>query len=264
MAEILVTGGNGLLGTALLARLGRRATGMDLPGLDITDRESVTVAVSVTKPSVIINCAALTDVDSCQTNPERAFLVHRDGVRHLAETGARLVTISTDHVFTTGTAPITECAPTNPANLYGESKLSGEPEALATGSGAVIRTSWLFGKGKGLLPWLHGGLLRGAALNVVKDQTACVTFVPHLVEAIVRIIESGCTGVHHCVNPGPVTPLDLALTLRERLGCGTVRAVCWKDLDVPAPRPVYSALGTNGPFHLPPLDEAFEDWMESL
>ncbi|MFO7626586.1 MAG: NAD(P)-dependent oxidoreductase [Candidatus Fermentibacteraceae bacterium] len=264
MAEILVTGGNGLLGTAVLARLGCRATGMDLPGLDITDWASVTKGLKMSEPSVIINCAALTDVDKCQTNPDRAFLVHRDGVRHLAATGARLVTISTDHVFTTGDAPITEGAPTHPANLYGESKLSGELEALATGRSAVIRTSWLFGKGKGLLPWLHSGLIRGAALNVVKDQTACVTFVPHLVEAIVRIVDSGSTGIFHCVNPGPVTPLGLASTLRERLGCGTVRAVCWKDLDVPAPRPVYSALGTTGPFHLPPLDAAFEEWMESL
>lgn len=264
MAEILVTGGNGLLGTALLARLGRRATGMDLPALDITDRESVTEAMRIAKPSLVINCAALTDVDLCQTNPERAFLVHRDGVGHLAETGARLVTISTDHVFTKDDAPITEDAAAHPANLYGESKLSGEREALVTGRGAVIRTSWLFGNGKGLLPWLHGGLLRGGSLNVVKDQTACVTFVPHLVDAIVGIVDSGSTGVFHCVNPGPVTPLDLALTLRERVGSGAIRAVCWKDLNVPAPRPVYSALGTHGPFHLPPLEEAFEEWMESL
>lgn len=264
MAEILVTGGNGLLGTAVLARMGRRATGMDLPGLDITDMASVTEAVRVTKPSVIINCAALTDVDSCQINPDRAFLVHRDGVRHLAETGVRLVTLSTDHVFTTGDAPLTEDAPTHPANLYGESKLSGELEALANGRGAVIRTSWLFGNGKGLLPWLRNGLLRGGALNVVNDQTACVTFIPHLVDAIARIVESGSAGVFHCVNPGPVTPLGLAFTLREKLGCGTVRAVSWKDLNVPAPRPVYSALGTHGPFQLPPLDEAFEEWMESL
>jgi len=264
VAEILVTGGNGLLGTALLERLGCRAIGMDLPGVDITDRASVTGAVMVTKPSLIINCAALTDVDSCQTNPDRAFRVHRDGVRNLAETGARLVTISTDHVFTNGGAPLTEGTPTLPANIYGESKLSGEIEALATGRSAVIRTSWLFGKGKGLLPWLRNGLLRGGELKVVRDQTACVAFVPHLVEVILEIVESGSTGVFHCVNPGPVTPLDLAFTLRDRLGCGTVRAVCWKDLDVPAPRPFYSALGTNGPFQLPPLDEAFEEWMESL
>ena len=252
------------MGTALLARLGRRATGMDLPGLDVTRLASVAGAVRVKKPSVIINCAALTDVDACQTNPERAFLVHRDGVRHLVETGTRLVTISTDHVFTTGTVPITECAPTHPANLYGESKLAGEAEALAAGSGAVIRTSWLFGKGKGLLPWLRNGLLRGEELKVVNDQTACITFVPHLVDAIVGIVDSGSTGIFHCVNPGAVTPLDLALTLRERVGSGTIRAVCWKDLDVPAPRPVYSALGTHAPFRLPPLDEAFEEWMESL
>lgn len=264
MTEILVTGGNGLLGTALLARLGRRATGMDLPVLDITQRASVTGAVRAAKPSVIINCAALTDVDSCQTNPDRAFLVHRDGVKHLAETGARLVTISTDHVFTNGDAPLTEGAPTHPANHYGGSKLSGELEALATGRAAVIRTSWLFGNGRGLLPWLRNGLLQGGELKVVKDQTACVTYVRHLADAIMGIVDSGSTGVFHCVNPGAVTPLELAFTLRERLGCGTFRAVFWKDLDVPAPRPVYSALGTRGPFRLPPLEEAFEEWMDSL
>lgn len=264
MAEILVTGCNGLLGRALMARLGSRALGMDLPALDITDRESVARAVMATRPSLIINCAALTDVDACQTSPDLAFRVHRDGVRNLAETGMRLLTVSTDHIFTDGDAPITEDATPHPANTYGESKLAGEPEALSAGPGAVIRTSWLFGGEKGLLPWLRGGLLRGAALKVVKDQTACVTFAPHLAEAIVGIVDTGGTGVFHCVNPGPVTPLDLALKLRDRLGLGTIEAVCWKDLGVPAPRPVYSALGTAGPFRLPALDEAFGEWMESL
>lgn len=264
MTEILVTGCRGLLGAALMARLGPRATGMDLPELDITDRASVSAAVRASEPSVIINCAALTDVDACQTSPDRAFLVHREGVRHLAETGARLLTISTDHVFTDGDSPIVEDAPPRPANLYGESKLSGEPEALLTGRGAIVRTSWLFGTAKGLLPWLRRGLLSGAELAVVKDQTACVTYLPHLVEAIVGIVDSGSTGVFHCANPGPVTPLDLALRMRDILGIGTIREVRWSDLDVPAPRPVYSALGTTGSFRLPPLDAAFGEWMENI
>jgi dTDP-4-dehydrorhamnose reductase len=264
MADILVAGSRGLLGTAILASLGDRAEGMDMPELDITDPDSVDAAVESVRPGLIINAAALTDVDRCQLEPGEAFRVHRDGVRNLADTGIRLITISTDHVFTSGCSPLLEPEPPKPANLYGESKLSGEREALSRPGNAVIRTSWLFGRERGLIPWIRGSLIRGGEVRAVADQTACATYAFHLVRALERVADTGGCGVFHCVNPGEASPLRLAELLRDRLGTGTVRPVKWADLGRPAPRPVYSALGTGREVVLPPIEEALEEWMETL
>ncbi len=261
VAEILLAGARGLLGTALLARLGDRAEGMDLPELDITDPGSVASALDRTRPELILNVAALTDVDRCQMEPGEAFRVHRDGVRNLAATGVRLITISTDHVFTSGDSPFTESDSPTPANIYGESKLEGEHEALARPGNAVIRTSWLFGREKGLIPWIHGTLALGGEVRAVADQTACVTYVFHLVRALERLADTGEAGIFHCVNPGETSPLRLAEMLRKRLGTGTVRSVSWADLGRPAPRPVYSALATERGIVLPPIEEALKEWL---
>lgn len=264
MADILVAGSRGLLGTALLARLRGRAAGMDLPELDITDPDSVAAAVDSVRPELIVNAAALTDVDRCQLEPGEAFRVHRDGVRNLAATGIRLVTISTDHVFTSGKSPLMESEPPDPANLYGESKLAGELEALAGPGNVVIRTSWLFGRERGLVPWIFGSLAGGGEVRAVADQTACATYVFHLARALERVADTGACGVFHCVNPGALSPLRLAELLRNRLGRGMVRPVNWSDLGRPAPRPVYSALGTEREVVLPPIEEALEEWLGTL
>jgi len=264
MAEILVAGGRGLLGTALVAGFQGRAVGMDLPELDVTSASSVVDAVRRINPKVIINTAALTDVDHCQLHARHAFLVHRDGVRNLAETGVRLVTFSTDHVFSRGEVPIPENARVNPANVYGESKLQGEREALAVDGNTVIRISWLFSDQRGIPPWIYAKLSRGGIARAIRDQTACVTYVPHLVEAVAGILESGESGLLHCVNPGATTPCRIAETIRAKLGRGTIDTVAWKDLGLPAPRPSYSALCTLRSVHMPPLEEAMEEWMKGL
>lgn len=264
MAEILVAGGMGLLGKALLDLLGSRATGMDLPALDITCPRSVNDALRRVKPELIINTAALTDVDKCQLNPAAAYKVHRDGVRNLAESGIRLITFSTDHIFTHGTAPLPEDAPPSPVNSYGSSKLAGEHEALSAGENVVIRTSWLFDLNRGMVPWIGRALLQGGCVRAVHDQTACVTFVPHLSRAVLEIAESGESGVFHCVNPGGTTPLRIAEAILGRFGGGRIEGVAWKDLGLPAPRPSYSALCSARPVVLPPLEEALEEWMGSI
>lgn len=264
MAEILVAGGRGLLGTALVERLGSRAVGMDLPELDVTCPDSVNNAMRRVKPRIIINTAALTDVDHCQDAPDLAFRVHRDGVRNLARTGTRLLTFSTDHVFTDGTAPIPEDARPGPANSYGMSKLAGEHEALGMSGNAVIRTSWLFDLERGMVPRMGRKLIQGGCVKAVRDQTACVTFVPHLLRAVLSIVESGESGLFHCVNPGGITPLGIAERIAARFGTGNIQSVAWRDLGLPAPRPSYSVLGTLRRVVLPPLEEALEEWMRSV
>ena len=144
----LVTGANGRLGRAVarvfmteseVVRLGRT-------DLDVTDRNAVHAAVAGYRPSVVINCAAWTDVDGCELDPERAQRTNADAPRFLQEacdtSEAHLVHLSTDYVFDgAASIPYREDDPTGPLSVYGATKLEGEKAAGPTAT--VIRTSWL-------------------------------------------------------------------------------------------------------------------------
>lgn len=264
-AEFLITGASGQLGRALLRLLGERAAGTDLPGLDVTSAGSVRDAVDALDPLWIVNCAAVTDVDRCEREPELAMRVHRDGVANLAAAGRRLLTISTDHVFTGEkgrSRPFLEDDRTCPANLYGRSKLMGELEALESGPGnIVVRTSWMFSDAEGLVPFIWRSLSRSGKVMAVSDQQACLTYAPDLAAAMVELMERDRSGVFHLVNRPGMTPARVAdLAVRET--GGEVRRVEWTDLDLDAPRPFYSELGTSRGVELPAIQDALERWKE--
>lgn len=264
-AEFLITGASGQLGRALLRLLGNRAAGTDLPGLDVTSADSVRTAVDAWDPLWIVNCAAVTDVDRCEREPELAMKVHRDGVANLASAGRRLLTISTDHVFTGKkgrTRPFLEDDRALPANQYGRSKLMGELEALRSGPGnIVVRTSWMFSDREGLVPFIWRSLSRRGEVMAVSDQQACLTYAPDLAAAMVALMERDRSGVFHLVNRPGMTPARVAdLAVRET--GGEVRRVEWSDLDLDAPRPFYSELGTSRGVELPAIRDALKRWKE--
>ena len=256
---VMVVGAEGMLGSGLMRLLGSKGVGLDLPDFDVTDMGSVTEAVSLLKPDVILNTSALTDVDFCQRNPEAAEQVHHTAVKNLSDTGIRLVTISTDQVFTNSdNGYLLESDPTEPANIYASTKLRGEASALEHPGNSVVRTSWLFGE-KGLLPWIVRKLLTEGTVTAVTDQTSCLTSVGSLAETLVDMaFDEERSGLYHCVNRGAVTPYELACTVRNRIGKGTVRETNWAQLALPAPRPVWSALGTERSIELPSLEEVME------
>jgi len=262
-AEYLITGASGQLGVALLNLLGTDAVGMDLPEVDVTEPDSVRAAVDRVDPQWIINCAAVTDVDLCQRKPVLAFNVNRDGVRNLAMTGRRLLTISTDHVFTGfkgQKAPFLEDDKTSPANVYGESKLLGEQEALdASPENIVIRTSWLFSSMKGMIPFFWKSLAENGEVSAVCDQIACLTFAPDLAKAVIDIISNGGNGLYHFASQPSLTPAQAAGRLVEITG-GSVKEVSWSDLDLDAPRPVYSEIATSRGITLPSVWDSVERW----
>ena len=187
-AEYLITGAAGQLGAALLKLLGNSAVGTDLPEVDVTQPDSIRAAVDRVDPQWIINCATVVDVDLCQRKPDLAFEVNSGGVRNLAMTGRKLLTISTDHVFTGfkgQKAPFLEGDKTSPANVYGESKLLGEAEALnADPENIVIRTSWMFSSMKGMIPFFWKSLSEEGEVMAVSDQIACLTFAQDLAEVM--------------------------------------------------------------------------------
>jgi dTDP-4-dehydrorhamnose reductase len=258
----LVAGSRGRLGTVLTALLGERAAGEDMPELDITDRDSVERSLLRWDPEWILNCAAMTDVDACQERPVDAFRVNSDGVALLAASGRRLLTISTDHVFGGASCPrtpIPESAEPFPVNVYGESKLAGEREALSRPGNIVVRTSWLFDDRSGIVPFLWRSLKEGGRVTAVSDQEASLTYAPDLAALIVHLMNIGAEGVFHGVNPGGTTPFRLAVELSLSAG-GAVTESKWDDLGLKAPRPRYSVLGSVRGVEMPSSSDALDRW----
>src|SRR5512136_2452630 len=147
---ILIVGANGMLGRDLMQLLPGDIRGVDIGEIDITSVESVKRTLLTLKPAVVINAAAYTDVDGCETNRDLAMRVNGEGVGNLArvsgEIGAKLVQISTDYVFNGSKgSPYLEDDPVNPLSVYGESKLLGETNARLGANSLIVRTQWLYG-----------------------------------------------------------------------------------------------------------------------
>ena len=256
--RIMVTGAAGMLGHDVLANLegrpGLEVVAVDSQEFDITHRELVLQAVEEIGPRWIIHCAAMTAVDDCEANPDRAFAVNSWGTRNLAEAaramGAHIAYVSTDYVFDgKGRRPYTEWDATGPRSVYGLSKLGGE-ESLDPGA-TIVRTAWLFGQhGPNMI---HTVLrLAGEAianhrrLPFVDDQHGCPTASADLAPVLTELALSKVPGVFHVTNQGPTTWYGLARTVVEMSGLepGVIEPISTAQLDPPrlAPRPAYSIL----------------------
>ena len=250
----LVFGGTGMLGQAVVAAARSRgwaALGLSHAQADIANAaEPLLGWVDAFRPELVVNCAAFTKVDACETERERAFAVNGEAVAHVAavaaRAGARLVHISTDYVFE-GTArePYREDSPTHPLSSYGRSKLAGEAHALAYERGLVVRTSWLFGPGGPNFVATMVNLIEAGRvpLKVVRDQEGCPTYALFLARAVLDLAQGEVTGVVHYRNREPVSWYAFAVAI-ARLWSGTVEVVPVTTADVPrpAPRPAYSVL----------------------
>ena len=255
--RVLVTGANGQVGTELQsafpeANAGTELVCVDLPEVDIGDREQVRALVAGTAPDVIVNAAAYTAVDAAEADPDTAWRSNALAVRHLVEAadaaGAHLVHISTDYVFDgSKDSPYLEWDPPNPASVYGASKLGGEIEALRGTSVTVARTSWVCSR--------HGSnmvktILRVAAehpeLSFVDDQVGHPTFADDLARMLVRLATERRPGLFHVTNAGEVSWYGFAREVLIAAGedPDRVRPITTADLQPPrpAPRPANSVL----------------------
>lgn len=258
--RILVTGAGGQLGHDVVATA--TAAGDDVVGcsratLDVTDRDAVLGAVTSTRPDVVVNCAAWTAVDACESDVPRAFNANALAVRWVAEAcdqvGAHLVHISTDFVFDGALVrPYHEWDAPAPLSVYGASKLAGEREALALGPGAtVVRTSWVCGE--------HGSnmvatVLRLAAdrvgqvgsLAFVDDQRGHPTFTADLAPLLRRLALDRRSGIVHATNQGAVSWYEFVAATLSAAGYEPemVRPITTAELDPPRPaaRPASSVL----------------------
>jgi len=246
---ILVVGAEGMLGRDLMEVLSGEVRGVDLPEIDITSFESVLEVVGRYRPQVIVNAAAYTDVDGCETQAELAMQVNGEGVALLAmaarESGAKLVQVSTDYVFdgSKGT-PYLEDDPVAPLSVYGESKLAGEMNARFAPGSLIVRTQWLYGlHGKNFVETMLrlGG--EKDELAVVNDQVGSPTWTVDLARAIVALIERDCSGIYHAANSGFCTWNEFARSIFAEAGLSVrVNPLSTQELGRPARRPLYSTL----------------------
>lgn len=263
--KILLAGSSGQLGTALQARLtSHDVVALDHRQLDITRLAAVTAAVEGHRPDLVINAAAYNDVDGAETHQEAAYAGNALGPRNLAvATAARNLPLlhgSTDYVFDgTATRPYHEFDQPAPRSVYGKSKLAGEAAVRALNPRHyIVRTAWLFHTvGRNFAQTMRA-LADRPEVRVVSDQYGSPTFVPHLADAIARLIESGAYGTYHLAGKGGTSWFELTCTLYRHLGVTTpVRPVSTAEFPRPAPRPQYSVLSTlqDPAILLPPWEE---------
>ena len=267
MTHWLITGASGMLGHDLqseLAKSGDRVTALSKNELDISDRTRVLELLRSAMPDVIINAAAFTKVDDCETNEATATNINGTGVKHLAEsaneTGAMLVQISTDFVFDGfGVEPYETSDDVAPLSAYGRSKLAGELAAQRALKHQIVRTSWLFGKsGWNFVEAIRKQINLGKGeLKVVDDQRGRPTYTPHLAEAIVRLARLGmqhgaARGTFHYADEEECTWFDFAKAIVEELESEgslpqkvVVHPVTTDEFPRPARRPAYSVLSTD-------------------
>jgi dTDP-4-dehydrorhamnose reductase len=255
--SVTVTGAAGQLGcdvvTAFTAS-GADVTGLARAELDLADADSVEHAIAATRPDVVVNCAAYTAVDACETDVEAAHEVNEHGVRRLAQAcadvGAHLIHISTDYVFDGRLdRPYRDDDATNPQSVYGRSKLAGELAArdVLGDAATVVRTSWVCGEhGNNMVKLVRRLGATGNPMAFVDDQRGCPTFTADLAEALVAVADQRPGGVLHLTNGGAVSWYEFVAEILEVSGYdpGLVSPIATDELDPPrpAPRPANSVL----------------------
>jgi dTDP-4-dehydrorhamnose reductase len=255
--RVLVTGSNGQLGSELVdlyTSRGDVVRGLDIPDIDITSQDSVAQAFLEFPPDVVINCAAWTAVDAAEEQEAAALAVNGIGpdllARACAATGAWMVQISTDYVFSgDATSPYAEDAPPNPQSAYGRTKLVGEEavrDALPD-THYVVRTAWLYGhRGQNFVKTMLRLEKERETVDVVDDQVGQPTYARDLATQIALLVDARPpAGTFHATNSGQVSWYEFTREIYRHIGADPARVipVTSEQFVRPAPRPAYSVLG---------------------
>jgi dTDP-4-dehydrorhamnose reductase len=253
----LITGGSGQLGIALTEELDSRGlvfTAFGSKDLDITQGSIVRDLVSQVSPTVIINCAAWTDVDAAETNEVLASKVNRDGAENIALAakgcGAKLIHISTDYVFSgESETPWQVADEINPQSAYGRTKADGEGRVLGTypENSSIVRTAWLYSPwGKNFAKTMtHLALNGDGEVRVVNDQIGQATSATDLAKQLVELsLSSSPAEIYHGTNSGQATWFEFAQEIVKLSGADVNRVVpvSSSEYQRPAKRPSYSVL----------------------
>lgn len=280
--KVLITGATGMLGCDLckefsaegdvtgLARGQREAKqcrASEILAADITDRDRLIQIVRKLKPGIVINSAAIADVDFCELNPEEAFKINAEGAKNAAdaaeEAGALFMQISTDYVFDgeKGSAYTEEDKP-NPLSVYGDSKLAAEDYVRSSaGRYAIIRSSWMFGAcGKNFVDFVVESAKKGDKITAISEKFGSPTYTADLAKAIFDLavkmkqgnpaaagrsasLRRAPSGIYHISNEGVSSRYEFAKEILDLCKLkAEVIAITAKDAGGPASRPKLSAL----------------------
>lgn len=255
--RIVLIGSEGQLGTDLRRVLPADTVGVDLPAFDIRQPEQVQALFEQERPDWVINCAAQTNVDRCELEPDDAFAINACGALHVAraaaEFGARVVYLSTDYVFGGDGPPragYTESDRPAPVNVYGASKLAGEHLTRAfQPRGLIVRTAGLYGhagargKGGNFVETMLRLAAAGQPIRVVDDQRLSPTSTVELADRLVALLRQDAAGLVHLAAADDCTWFEFACEIFAFLKLDiAVRPVPTSQYPVKAQRPALSAL----------------------
>lgn len=272
MKKILIIGKDGMLGSEVFKRFNINSSyntqGTTIENLDICNESQVFEITNTFKPDYIINCAAYTNVDACESNTELANNINGNAVKNLVSAANRinatLIQISTDYVFN-GNLPLdkiyTEEMQTDPVNAYGISKLIGEQNACKANKYYILRTAWLYGNGKNFVRTMLNLSKTHNEINVVSDQYGSPTSTTTLCEIIEQIIEKNPEyGIYHSTNEGFISWYDFAKKIFEIKNINiNVNPILSKEYKTPAKRPFNSKLSKNKLNNIGIYPENYED-----
>jgi dTDP-4-dehydrorhamnose reductase len=274
---ILVIGGGGQLGSKIIEYSREYheiyATYLSRPPqlsaskiflADKTDKSSIQSLVKKIKPDVVIDTAALHNVDYCETNMEQAYRVNVEGTKNVAEAcntiGAKMVFISTDYVFNGKTGFYKEIDVPAPINYYGQSKLDGENAVKKVCKNyCIVRTSVIYswvstqstpttsGKPLNFAMWANEKLVRKEQLNIVNDQYSSPTLADHLAQILLKICEEDLRGIYHVAGKTRINRYDFILTMAKKMGHNPtlIKSVSSSSLKQIAERPRDSSLNVE-------------------
>lgn len=270
--RVLVVGGNGLLGQKVTEFLVRGSAhkvtvcsieptpvlhlhSVAYEQVDITSKKDVKKIVHEVEPDVVVNCAALTNVDECETQRELAWKINTEGVEYLIEAArkgnARIFHISTDYVFDGKSGPYDETAKPEPLSYYGKTKLASENALLLSGLDYFIaRTMVLYGTGTNVKSnfalWLIENLEKNLPVRIVDDQFGNPTLVDDLAQGLLNAIELGRLGIYHFAGRDIVSRFEFAVRLAQVFDFEPklITPIKTAQLHQPAARPMKSGLIT--------------------
>lgn len=251
---------------------GHEVRGFGHADLDITDPDQLRSRFELDRPDAVINCAAWTDVDGAEDDPDGALLVNGTGAGYVAEAaaaiGARVVYVSSDYVFDGEKgSDYVESDQTNPLSVYGKTKLAGElATAQANRRSYIVRSSWLFGiSGPNFVnTMIRLGETQGQVL-VVHDQVGSPTYTWHLAYGLVRLLDSDAFGVHHMAAGGSCSWYEFAKEIFKLSGMDVVTLSATTEMfGRKAPRPAHSALvsGIQHAIELPSWQDGLAAYLE--
>jgi len=267
--DVIVLGSGGLLGSAVVSACldrsmrvagtfhsDRPAFDIPLTRHDIRDADAFESLLDEWDPAAVVNCAALTDVDGCESRPDAARAINGTAPGELADACAArnvpFVHVSTDYVFDGETpAPYPETADPNPIQVYGESKLAGERRVRdAGGETLIVRLSFVYGvRGDtdeltGFPAWVRDTLRDGDEVPLFTDQHVSPSRAGSTAAAILELLDAGATGCYHVVSRSCVTPYEFGERIATIQGADAslLRGSLQSDLSRPAPRPSHTCL----------------------